>query len=115
VGTEEKPDERRRDRRFDTSIYGVMFRNLTTPPSTEQDAYYAARSIDISKSGMRFETEHPLNKGDRIQYFVHSASGKSGREGTARVLRVEQAANWYNVAVEFVDTPSTTDSAGETE
>ena len=93
--------ERRRHRRFDGSIYGVMFRKITQPPSTTPGEYYAGKSINISKSGMSFETEHPIDKGDRIQYFVHSSSGKSGREGTANVIRVDRAGNHFKAAVEF--------------
>ena len=99
---EAREDERREHPRFSGKTYGVMFRKLVRPPAKSPDEYCSAKSLDISRSGMRFETDHALELGDRIQYFVHSPSGKSGREGTAQVVRIKQAGTLCQVAVEFL-------------
>jgi len=101
MATEERDHERRHYERFNGKTYGVMFRKLGTSSAAEVDAYHTGKTVDISKGGMRFETEEPLEGGDRIQYFVDSPSGKHGREGTAQVVRAEQAGGWFSVAVEF--------------
>ena len=105
--------ERRREKRHDGKIYDVMFQVLGAAPSAAPADYHVGRTVDLSRSGMRFETETPLEAGNRIQYFVHSPSGKSGREGTADVVRVESAGGkWFAVAVRFRATPA--DAQGET-
>jgi len=101
MGSDLSGRERRQHKRFVGKSYGVMFRKLVRPPETPSAEYFAAKSIDISKGGMRFLTVEKLEEDDRIEYFVHSASGKSGREGTATVLRVEQAGELCKVAVAF--------------
>jgi len=98
----ESEADRRLHPRFDAGTYRVHFKKLDQPDPGGPDAYELGEVVDISKGGMRFRTEHSLSDGDWIQYYVDSPSGKSGREGTAHVVRVEEEPPGIRVAVRFL-------------
>ncbi|HUW58354.1 MAG TPA: PilZ domain-containing protein [Planctomycetota bacterium] len=98
----ERGDERRRHRRVEARIYAVKFRVLTVPPPLEPEPYRMGEVINLSKGGMCFVTRYPVAAGQRMQYFVDSPSGQSGREGIARVVRIHGESDGIFVAVEFI-------------
>lgn len=98
----ERGDDKRRYPRVEARIYRVKFRVLTVPPPSEPEPYETGGAVNVSKGGMCFTTRRPVTVGQRIQYFVDSPSGQSGREGTARVTRVHGEPDEVFVAVEFI-------------
>jgi len=98
-----KFEEKRHFPRFETDIFWVKFRPLIVPPPAEAPAYTDGQVVDISFGGMRFTTKQSLAVGQRIQYWADSPSGKSGREGVARVVRIDETPKGFLVAVEFIN------------
>jgi hypothetical protein len=80
----------------------MKFRRLATLPSGEPDVYHVGRVVDIAQSGMYFATDHAITRGEKIEYYVGDADGKGGREGTARILRVNRDPDRFLIAVEFL-------------
>jgi len=94
--------ERRRYPRFSGEMAGMKFRRVATLPSGEPDTYHAASVVDISKGGMCFATDHAITRGEKIEYYVGSSSGRGGQQGTGRIVRVNRDPDRFLVAVEFL-------------
>ncbi len=94
--------ERRRHPRVQARIYRVKFKVLRQPPSPTPESYYEGEALNVSRGGMCFRAQHPVKVGEQIHYFIDSPSGHSGREGTARVVRVHEEPDGLIVAVEFL-------------
>ena len=98
------PDNRdlRRFPRLPGDRTPLRFRRVNSLPSGVPDVYHDAHLVDISKSGMCFETDHAITRGEKFEYRVASRGGKTDREGTARIIRVNRDPERFFVAVEFI-------------
>jgi|GEM_PF-2582879 hypothetical protein len=102
MGDAKKNAEKRRFLRLSGDMIAMKFRRLATLPSGEQDVYHVGRLIDISKGGMYFATDHAITRGEKIEYYIDSSSGKGAREGTGRIVRANRDPDRFLVAVEFI-------------
>ena len=94
--------DKRKFPRFPGDMEFVKFRRLNSLPSGEPDVYHAGNLVDISKGGMCFQTTHAIARGEKIEYYIASQSGKGDREGAARIVRVNREPERFFVAVEFL-------------
>jgi len=97
-----KNAERRRHPRVSGDMIFMKFRRVAALPSGEADVYHKGHVVDISTGGMCFATDHAITRGEKIEYYVDSSSGKDAREGTGRVVRVNRDPDRFLVAVEFL-------------
>lgn len=85
------PANRRSEERVDLRV-PLKFRAVTNPPSNEQ----RAESINLSRRGLCFSTESPLELGTLVEVFMTMPSEISGSPESevrcvARVVHIQQA------------------------
>lgn len=96
------PRDRRKFLRLPADGEFLKFRRVNSLPSGECDVYHEGRLVDVSKGGMCFQTTHAIMRGEKIEYFLQSASGTGDREGVARIIRVNRDPDRFFVATEFL-------------
>jgi hypothetical protein len=94
--------DRREHPRFDGEMVDVKFRRLNALPSGELDVFHDAQLLNISLNGMLLATNHSINKGEKVEYYVNPKSGKDNREGTGRVTRTDHDSVRFLIAVQFI-------------
>jgi hypothetical protein len=94
--------DRRKHLRLPADREFVKFRRVNPLPSGEPDVYHEGSLVNLSKGGMYFQTTHAIMRGEKIEYFLQSASGTGDREGVARISRVNRDPDRFFVAVEFI-------------
>jgi hypothetical protein len=95
------PDQRRHPR-LDGGMVEVKFRRLKALPFGEADVYHAGRLMDVSLGGMLFQTDHAITRGERIEYHISTAAGKTNRDGAGKVVRASRDRDFFYIAVEFI-------------
>jgi hypothetical protein len=96
------PRDRRKFPRLPGDGTPLKFRRLSTLPSGEPDVYHSGEIVDLSKSGMCFQTQHAITRGEKIEFTLFLSGGKVDREGAARIARVSRDPDRFFVAVEFL-------------
>jgi hypothetical protein len=95
-------NERRRRPRRRNAGATVKFRRLKTRPDGTPDRYHEGHLMDITREGMCFYSDVPLDAGEKIDFTVTSAAGDPVAEGAGRIAHAHTTAGLHYAGVQFI-------------